>query len=136
MLVTPGVIDARIANALPRSGGLDAICRRQIRCDTATRPVRPGVADTVTAVSLAHIRIDDPLGRTVICERVGVPPELFEEITAGCVNVAHEGMGDNSTKPAIGSANIMMVLSATGLPCEVLSLTTLAASSMIRCARR
>jgi acetyl-CoA acetyltransferase family protein len=28
------------------------------------------------------------------CERVGVPLERIEDITAGCVNVAHEGMGD------------------------------------------
>jgi len=46
--------------------------------------------------SLAHIRLDDLLGRTMVaaCERVGVPLERIEEITAGCVNVAHEGMGD------------------------------------------
>ena len=28
------------------------------------------------------------------CERVGVPLERVEDIAAGCVNVAHEGMGD------------------------------------------
>jgi acetyl-CoA acetyltransferase family protein len=28
------------------------------------------------------------------CERVGVPLDLIEDITAGCVNTAHEGMGD------------------------------------------
>jgi acetyl-CoA acetyltransferase family protein len=28
------------------------------------------------------------------CERVGVPLEHIEDITAGCVNTAHEGMGD------------------------------------------
>lgn len=28
------------------------------------------------------------------CEKVGVPLEKIEDITAGCVNVAHEGMGD------------------------------------------
>ena len=28
------------------------------------------------------------------CERVGVPLERIEDITAGCVNPAHEGMGD------------------------------------------
>ena len=27
------------------------------------------------------------------CERVGVPLERIEDITGGCVNVAHEGMG-------------------------------------------
>src|SRR6516225_6568336 len=46
--------------------------------------------------SLSHIRPDDLLGRTMVwaCERVGVPLERIEDIAAGCVNVAHEGMGD------------------------------------------
>src|SRR6516164_7211441 len=46
--------------------------------------------------SLSHIRTDDLLGRTMVwaCERVGVPLERIEDIAAGCVNVAHEGMGD------------------------------------------
>jgi acetyl-CoA acetyltransferase family protein len=46
--------------------------------------------------SLAHIRLDDLLGQTMVaaCERVGAPLDRIEEITAGCVNVAHEGMGD------------------------------------------
>jgi acetyl-CoA acetyltransferase family protein len=46
--------------------------------------------------SLSHIRTDDLLGQTMAwaCERVGVPLERIEDIAAGCVNVAHEGMGD------------------------------------------
>ncbi|HEV2981266.1 MAG TPA: thiolase family protein [Solirubrobacteraceae bacterium] len=46
--------------------------------------------------SLSHIRLDDLLGETMAwaCERVGVPLERIEDISAGCVNVAHEGMGD------------------------------------------
>jgi acetyl-CoA acetyltransferase family protein len=46
--------------------------------------------------SLSRIRTDDLLGRTMAwaCERVGVPLERIEDIAAGCVNVAHEGMGD------------------------------------------
>src|SRR3954470_14911108 len=46
--------------------------------------------------ALAHIRTDDLLGRTMAaaCERVGVPLERIEDIAAGCVNPAHEGMGD------------------------------------------
>jgi hypothetical protein len=46
--------------------------------------------------SLSHVRTDDLLGRTMVaaCEKVGVPLERIEDITAGCVNVAHEGMGD------------------------------------------
>jgi acetyl-CoA acetyltransferase family protein len=48
------------------------------------------------AGSLSHIRTDDLLGRTMVaaCERVGVPLERVEDIAAGCVNPAHEGMGD------------------------------------------
>jgi acetyl-CoA acetyltransferase family protein len=46
--------------------------------------------------SLSHIRTDDLLGQTMVaaCERVGVPRDRIEDIAAGCVNVAHEGMGD------------------------------------------
>jgi acetyl-CoA acetyltransferase family protein len=46
--------------------------------------------------SLSHIRADDLLGRTMVaaCERVGVALDRVEDVTAGCVNVAHEGMGD------------------------------------------
>src|SRR3954453_3178229 len=46
--------------------------------------------------SLSPIRTHDLLGRTMVaaCERVGVPLELIEDIAAGCVNPAHEGMGD------------------------------------------
>jgi len=46
--------------------------------------------------SLAHIRTDDLLGQTMVwaCERVGVDLDRIEDIAAGCVNVAHEGMGD------------------------------------------
>src|SRR5580698_3281078 len=46
--------------------------------------------------SLSHIRTDDLLGQTMVaaCERVRVPLEKIEDIAAGCVNVAHEGMGD------------------------------------------
>jgi acetyl-CoA acetyltransferase family protein len=46
--------------------------------------------------ALAHIRPDDLLGLTMLaaCERLGVPLEQVEDIVAGCVNPAHEGMGD------------------------------------------
>src|SRR5580700_11387629 len=46
--------------------------------------------------SLSHIRTDDLRGQTMVgaCEKVGVPLEKIEDIAAGCVNVAHEGMGD------------------------------------------
>lgn len=46
--------------------------------------------------TLSHIRTDDLLGQTMVaaCERVGAPLERIEDIAAGCVNPAHEGMGD------------------------------------------
>src|SRR5437870_5100184 len=46
--------------------------------------------------ALSHIRLDDLLGQTMVaaCERVGVPLDRIEDIAAGCVNPAHEGMGD------------------------------------------
>ncbi|MEY2457160.1 MAG: hypothetical protein QOK06_2254 [Acidimicrobiaceae bacterium] len=46
--------------------------------------------------SLAHVRLDDLLGQTMAaaCERVGVSLDRIEDIVAGCVNPAHEGMGD------------------------------------------
>ncbi len=46
--------------------------------------------------SLSHLRTDDLLGQTMVaaCQKVGVPLEKIEDIAAGCVNVAHEGMGD------------------------------------------
>ncbi len=46
--------------------------------------------------SLSHIRTDDLLGMTMkaACERVGVALDQVEDIVAGCVNPAHEGMGD------------------------------------------
>jgi acetyl-CoA acetyltransferase family protein len=46
--------------------------------------------------ALSHIRTDDLLGQTMVwaCERAGVELDRVEDIAAGCVNVAHEGMGD------------------------------------------
>jgi acetyl-CoA acetyltransferase family protein len=46
--------------------------------------------------SLSHLRVDDLLGGTMVaaCERVGVSLDRIDDITAGCVNPAHEGMGD------------------------------------------
>jgi acetyl-CoA acetyltransferase family protein len=46
--------------------------------------------------SLSHIRADELLGMTMkaACERVGVGLDQIEDIVAGCVNPAHEGMGD------------------------------------------
>jgi acetyl-CoA acetyltransferase family protein len=46
--------------------------------------------------SLAGIRSDDLLGMAMVhaFERTGIAAERIEEIAAGTVNVAHEGMGD------------------------------------------
>ena len=46
--------------------------------------------------SLSHIRLDDLLGlaMTGACDRVGVGLDQIEDVVAGCVNPAHEGMGD------------------------------------------
>jgi len=46
--------------------------------------------------SLSHIRLDDLLGMamTGACERVGIGRDQVEDVVAGCVNPAHEGMGD------------------------------------------
>ena len=46
--------------------------------------------------SLSHIRVDDLLGMAMkgAGERVGVSLDQIEDIIAGCVNPAHEGMGD------------------------------------------
>jgi acetyl-CoA acetyltransferase family protein len=57
-----------------------------------------GVRTPVTRYggSLSHIRLDDLLGiaMTGACERVGIERDQVEDIVAGCVNPAHEGMGD------------------------------------------
>ncbi len=44
--------------------------------------------------SLSHLRLDDLLGLALAgaCERVGVDRDEIEDIIAGCVNPAHEGM--------------------------------------------
>lgn len=46
--------------------------------------------------TLSGIRTDDLLGMTMkgACDRLGVPLDAVEDIVAGCVNPAHEGMGD------------------------------------------
>src|SRR5438046_6424113 len=46
--------------------------------------------------SLSPIRTDDLLGQTMVwaCQQVGVELDRIEDIAAGCVNPAHEGMGD------------------------------------------
>ena len=46
--------------------------------------------------SLSHLRLDDLLGLSMVaaCDRSGVALDRVDDIAAGCVNTAHEGMGD------------------------------------------
>ena len=57
-----------------------------------------GVRTPVTRYggTLSGIRADDLLGRTMkgACDRLGVPLGAVEDIVAGCVNPAHEGICD------------------------------------------
>ena len=55
--------------------------------------------------SLSHIRTDDLLGLALASavERVGVDRGDIEEIAAGCVNAAHEGMGNIARWAALGA---------------------------------
>jgi acetyl-CoA acetyltransferase family protein len=55
--------------------------------------------------SLSHIRTDDLLGLALnaAVERVGIERADVEEIAAGCVNPAHEGMGDIARWAALGA---------------------------------
>ncbi|MVU82499.1 acetyl-CoA C-acyltransferase [Nocardia sp. ET3-3] len=65
--------------------------------------------------SLSHIRADDLLGMTMkgACERVGVGPDQIEDIVAGCVNPAHEGMGDIARWAALAAGFPDTVAGAT-----------------------
>ena len=65
--------------------------------------------------SLSHIRADDLLGMTMkgACERVGVAMDQIEDIVAGCVNPAHEGMGDVARWAALAAGFPDTVAGAT-----------------------
>ena len=65
--------------------------------------------------SLSHIRLDDLLGMTMTgaCERVGIAPDQVEDIIAGCVNPAHEGMGDVARWAALAAGFPDSVAGAT-----------------------
>src|SRR5713226_1171032 len=67
------------------------------------------------AGSLSHIRTDDLLGQTMVwsCERVGVDLDRIEDIAAGCVNPAHEGMGDIARWVALAAVFPVSVPAAT-----------------------
>jgi acetyl-CoA acetyltransferase family protein len=55
--------------------------------------------------SLSHIRTDDLLGMAMkgACDKLGVPLDRVEDIVGGCVNPAHEGMGDIARWAALGA---------------------------------
>ena len=65
--------------------------------------------------SLSHLRLDELLSMTMrsACERVGVPLAQIEDIIAGCVNVAHEGMGDVARWAALAAGFPDSVAAAT-----------------------
>jgi 3-oxo-5,6-didehydrosuberyl-CoA/3-oxoadipyl-CoA thiolase len=65
--------------------------------------------------SLSHLRTDELLGMTMrgACERVGVSLEQVEDIVAGCVNTAHEGMGDVARWAALAAGFPDSVAAAT-----------------------
>src|SRR5580765_253404 len=65
--------------------------------------------------SLSHLRTDDLLGQTMVwaCERAGVPLDQVEDIVAGCVNPAHEGMGDIARWAALAAGFPDSVAGAT-----------------------
>src|SRR6201994_2229249 len=65
--------------------------------------------------SLSHLRLDDLLGMTMrgACERVGLPVDQVEDVVAGCVNVAHEGMGDVARWAALAAGFPDSVAGAT-----------------------
>jgi len=65
--------------------------------------------------ALSHLRLDDLLGQTMAsaCRRVGVPLDQIEDIQAGCVNPAHEGMGDVGRWAALAAGFPVSVPAAT-----------------------
>ena len=86
--------------------------------------------------SLSHLRTDDLLGQTMVaaCERVGVPLDRIEDIYAGCVNPAHEGMGDVARWAALAAGFPDSVPAATVNRFCASSLTsTISIAHAIRC---
>ena len=65
--------------------------------------------------ALSHLRLDDLLGQTMAaaCQKVGVPLDQIEDIQAGCVNPAHEGMGDVARWGALAAGFPVSVPAAT-----------------------
>jgi acetyl-CoA acetyltransferase family protein len=65
--------------------------------------------------SLSHLRLDDLLGTVMngACQRVGIAREQIEDVIAGCVNPAHEGMGDLARWAALAAGFPDSVAGAT-----------------------
>jgi 3-oxo-5,6-didehydrosuberyl-CoA/3-oxoadipyl-CoA thiolase len=65
--------------------------------------------------SLSHLRLDDLLGKVMngACERVGIARDQIEDVIAGCVNPAHEGMGDLARWAALAAGFPDSVAGAT-----------------------
>ena len=65
--------------------------------------------------TLSHFRTDELLGMTMrgACERLGIAPAAIEDIAAGCVNAAHEGMGDIGRWAALAAGFPDTVAAAT-----------------------
>jgi 3-oxo-5,6-didehydrosuberyl-CoA/3-oxoadipyl-CoA thiolase len=65
--------------------------------------------------SLSHLRQDDLLGMAMrgACDRLGIPLDQVEDIAAGCVNPAHEGMGDVARWAALAAGFPDHVAAAT-----------------------
>jgi acetyl-CoA acetyltransferase family protein len=86
--------------------------------------------------ALSHIRTDDLLGQTMraACEHVGVPLERIEDVLAGCVNSAHEGMGDVGRWAALAAGFPDSVPAATiNRFCASSVTATIGIANSIRC---
>lgn len=80
--------------------------------------------------SLSHLRLDDLLGlvMTSACERLDIDHSQIEDIAAGCVNPAHEGMGDLARWAALAAG---FPDSAAGLTLNRFCASSLSATVML-----
>jgi acetyl-CoA acetyltransferase family protein len=80
--------------------------------------------------SLSHLRLDELLGMvmTSACERLDIDRGQIEDIAAGCVNPAHEGMGDLARWAALAAG---FPDSAAGLTLNRFCASSLSATVML-----
>lgn len=80
--------------------------------------------------SLSHLRLDDLLGMvmTNACERLDIDRGQIEDIAAGCVNPAHEGMGDLARWAALAAG---IPDSAAGITLNRFCASSLSATVML-----